>query len=79
METYAIVYGTGHVRIMDFVSWQAAKAWAESETNIGCAAIARPVDGARYWLGATWATYKADGDVFLGGNWFVDRCDTIYR
>lgn len=37
------------------------------------------VDGKKYDLGATVATYVADGDYFNLGNCFVWRYDTIYK
>lgn len=36
------------------------------------------LDGQRYWLGATWGRYDAENDVFLLGNCFVRRFETVY-
>lgn len=35
--------------------------------------------GKQYDLGATMATYDAHTDTFKGGNWFVHRCETVYK
>ena len=38
----------------------------------------RLVDGDRYWLGAIWAIYEAEDDVFIVGNTFIPRHETTY-
>jgi len=37
------------------------------------------VDGSTYNLGAMLAVYNKAQDVFLGGNCFIHRCNTIYK
>jgi len=36
------------------------------------------VNGKEYWLGAVYGTYKEDEDIFILGNGWVHRNNTIY-
>jgi hypothetical protein len=41
--------------------------------------LALLVDGGLYWLGAVFATYKVDQDIFVIGNTWIWRSSTIYK
>lgn len=37
------------------------------------------VDGEKYWLGACFAIYDKEKDIFIGGNWCIERWQTFYK